>query len=243
MPHRTLDLAQAAHFLHLRPAQVERLVKDGEIPFEKRGGKIIFRPLEIQSWASRRILGLDGRRLQDYHGGATQDSAAFDLQELRVSAWMRPSYIKPSLPAKTRASVLREMAKLADRTGLVTDTSALLAGLEAREQLCSTGLPGGWALLHTRDHDPYLFDTPILVLGRTVQAIPFGAPDGRSTRLFFLLGCNDDRLHLHALARLCLMAQKSDLIQALLEAPDAESMHQALEQAETAVTGTTPLAR
>jgi len=235
MPHRTLDLAQAAEFLHLQPRQVERLVKDGEIPCEHRGGRVVFRPLEIQSWASRRILGLEGRRLQEYHGDATQADLKQNPQALRLTLWNRPSFIHSALPAKTRASVLREMVKLADASGQVTDATVLLDGLEAREKLCSTGLPGGWALLHTRDHDPYLFDTPILALGRTVQAIPFGAPDGRATRLFFLLGCTDDRLHLHALARLCLMAQKTEMIQALLEAGDPESMHNLLETAEKAV--------
>jgi PTS system nitrogen regulatory IIA component len=235
MPHRTLDLTQAAQFLHLQPAQVERLVKDREIPCEQRGGKVVFRPLEIQRWASRRILGLEGRRLQDYHGGATQAALKLDPKAMRLGDWIRPNYIQASLPAKTRASVLREMVKVAEATGQVTDGKSLLTGLEEREDLCSTGLPGGWALLHTRDHDPYLFETPVLALGRTVQAIPFGAPDGRATHLFFLLGCTDDRLHLHALARLCLLAQKTELIQTLLDSPDAMSMFEAFKAAEVSV--------
>jgi len=235
MPHRTLNTTEAAHFLHLQPSQIERLVKDDAIPCEKRAGKVLFRRVELQAWASHRILGLEGRHLQEYHGDATTASRRGNPGELRISDWIQPTVINPTLPAKTRASVLREMAKLAAQTEKTTDPVALLRGLDERENLCSTGLPGGWALLHTRNHDPYLFEEPVLLLGRTVQNIPFGAPDGRATRLFFLLGCTDDRLHLHALSRLCLMAQQTDLLQTLLDAPDSETMHQAIVTAEESV--------
>ncbi|HWW01655.1 MAG TPA: PTS sugar transporter subunit IIA [Candidatus Acidoferrum sp.] len=148
---------------------------------------------------------------------------------------IRPEFIDPALPAKTKASVLREMVALAQKTGQVCDAGSLLAGLEAREKLCSTGLPGGLALLHTRVPEAYLFEAAFIVLGRTLQDIPFGAPDGRPTNLFFLLACPDDRLHLHTLARLCLMVQKSELLAELRQAPDAETMHQCLIASETAV--------
>jgi mannitol/fructose-specific phosphotransferase system IIA component (Ntr-type) len=91
------------------------------------------------------------------------------------------------------------------------------------------------ALLHSRFPEAYMFESPFLVLGRTVQEIPFGAPDGQGTDLFFLLGCPDDRLHLHTLARLCLMAQKTELLARLREAADAAAMHQCILAAEAAV--------
>jgi mannitol/fructose-specific phosphotransferase system IIA component (Ntr-type) len=50
--------------------------------------------------------------------------------------------------------------------------------------------------------------------------------------LFFLLCCQDDRLHLHTLARLCLIAQKTTLMDQLRAAPDAQSMRAAIISAE-----------
>jgi mannitol/fructose-specific phosphotransferase system IIA component (Ntr-type) len=55
--------------------------------------------------------------------------------------------------------------------------------------------------------------------------------------LFFLICCQDDRLHLHTLARLCLIAQKTDIIDQLHQCRDAESMHIALLKAEEDVLG------
>jgi mannitol/fructose-specific phosphotransferase system IIA component (Ntr-type) len=70
------------------------------------------------------------------------------------------------------------------------------------------------------------------VVGRPVQEIHFGAPDGQPTHLFFLICCQDDRLHLHTLARLCLIVQKTKLLDRLREAPDAGSMRDSIIAAE-----------
>ena len=145
---------------------------------------------------------------------------------------IQPGFIAPALPAKTKSSVLHELVALAETTGRLNNPQDLLASLEAREALCSTGMPGGFALPHPRVPDPYLFETSFIVLGRTVQEIHFGAPDGQPTNLFFLICCQDDRLHLHTLARLCLMAQKTAILDQLRQSPDAPSMHASLLAAE-----------
>ena len=99
-------------------------------------------------------------------------------------------------------------------------------------------MPGGFALPHLRTQEPYLFETSFLVVGRPVQPIHFGAPDGEPTQLFFLICCQDDRLHLHTLARLCLIAQKTKVLDQLRDAPDALAMHDALIAAEQQILAT-----
>ena len=60
------------------------------------------------------------------------------------------------MTAKTKASVLRQMAARTEQTGRVSDPRALLDGVEAREALCSSGIPGGLAFLHSRSQESYL---------------------------------------------------------------------------------------
>ena len=67
MPHRTLSLKEAAEYLHLPVADVEQLVRQDEIPFEKNGQRVVFRKIDLDAWASRRILGLSDNKLTDYH--------------------------------------------------------------------------------------------------------------------------------------------------------------------------------
>lgn len=235
MPYRTFGADEVARYLHLSRADLDRLVKDQDIPFSRHGDRLVFRKVEIDAWASQRILGMEGRRLTEYHQKSSDSTRQITANEAMMPEMVQSGFIDPALPAKTKASVLREMANLAKATGHVSDLQALREGLEAREELCSTGVPGGLALLHARDPESYWFDSPFLALGRTIQQIPFGAPDGRPTDLFFLIACTDDRMHLHTLARLCMMAQKTDLLADLRQAPDTDAMHECLIAAEQAV--------
>ena len=175
MPYRTFGIEEAAQYLHLERADIERLVKDQDIPFERHGNRVVFRKVHIDAWASPRILGMKSRRLSEYHAKSLARIRQGRTLEALMPELLLPGLIEPALPARTRASAVREMATLANRTGRVRDPAGLLAGLLAREELCSTGLPGGLALLHTRQREDDLFAEPFIALGRTVQPVLRGA--------------------------------------------------------------------
>ena len=235
MSFELLDLDGVANYLHLSRADVEQRLKDGEIPFEKRGARVVFRKDKIEEWASRRILHLPGKRLVAYHEKSTRQTRKILPHQGILPEMLRAGAIASAMSSKTKSSLLRDLVALAEKTGLLSDPKALLESLEAREALCSTAVPGGIALPHPRSHEPYLFEKSFIVLGRPIQEIHFGAPDGQPTRLFFLICCQDDRLHLHTLARLCLIAMKTQVLEQLLDAPDAETMRNCLIAAEEEV--------
>jgi len=228
MPFQMLNIDAVADYLHLTPADIEQRVKDGEIPFEKRGERIVFRKGDIDAWASRRILGFPGHRLASYHEKSSRQTRKIRPDETILPDMLAAGAIASAMTSKTKASVLRDLVALADKTGQLNDPKMLLDSLEAREELCSTAIPGGFALPHPRSQEPYLFDKSFIVVGRPIQEIHFGAPDGEPTYLFFLVCCQDDRLHLHTLARLCLMAMKTNILQQLRAAPDAQTIREAL---------------
>jgi excisionase family DNA binding protein len=232
MPYRLFNLEEVARYLHLTTDDVNRRVKDREIPFERRGDRVMFRKSDIDMWASQSILGLPERRLVDYHQQSTREVREILPEEAILPEMLKAGAIDSAMAAKTKASVLRALVALAEKTRLVCDPKELLASLEAREQLCSTAVPGGVALPHPRYQQPYLFESSFIVVGRPVQEIHFGSPDGRPTDLFFLICCQDDRLHLHTLARLCLMALRTELLAQLRQAPDAQAMRDCMIQAE-----------
>jgi mannitol/fructose-specific phosphotransferase system IIA component (Ntr-type) len=96
-------------------------------------------------------------------------------------------------------------------------------------------LADGLALLHRRMHEPYMFEDSFVVLGKTISQVPFGSPDGETTDIFFLVCCQDDRIHLHVLARLCMMCHQTSLLLELREAKDAKQMHALLVASEQRV--------
>lgn len=235
MPHRTLTTEQLTDYLHLLPGDVERLMRESDLPYVVRGGRTLFQRGEVDAWASKRILGMPEKRLDVYHEKTMRGTTEIFPEGKLIPELIQPDYIDLSLSPRTRSSAIREMVALAERTGRVMDARELQQSIEDREALCSTALPGGLALLHARNHADYRFEGSFVVLGRTVQAIPFSAPDCRPTQLFFLICCQDDRIHLHTLARLCLIAHNTHIIPQLLNAADRDEAYKALIEAEQEV--------
>lgn len=232
MPYRVLNLEEVANYLHIARRDVEELVRLKSIPFERHGERLIFRKKEIDAWASQRILGLSGKRLTAYHKKSSAKAHDLSKKHAIVPELLKPDFIDPALTSKTKSSVLRDMVKLAGRTGLVSDPADLFRSLDERERLGSTALAGGIALLHPKNHEPYMFDDSFITVGRTIQPIPFGSPDGATTDLFFLVCCQDDRIHLHVLARLCMMCHYTSVLLDLRDVSDAQGMFAALTGAE-----------
>ena len=232
MPYRTFNLNEAAIYLHLARTDLETLVQRREIPVEMQGHRLVFRKKDIDTWASQRILGLSHKRLTTYHKQTSALTRERSHQSLILAELTRPEAIEPALPSKTKFSVLRDMAALADHTGLLCNPHDFLQSLVEREHLCSTALPDGIALLHPRNHDPYMVVNSFVSIGRAIHPVPFGAPDGKRTDLFFLIGCQDDRLHLHVLARLCMMSKQTKVLLQLRAAESAEIMVAVLRRAE-----------
>jgi PTS system nitrogen regulatory IIA component len=235
MPHRVFSVQEVAEYLHVSINDIEELVKHKEIPFDQQGGRLVFRQRDIDAWASRRILGLSAEDLTRYHKTSSAKAHDLSAQHAIIPELVKPSFFEPELKAKTKGSVIREMVKLADRTELLNYPDELLTAIQEREQMCSTALGGGIALLHAKHHQPYMSEDSFLVLGRAIQPVPFGSPDGRTTDLFFLLCAQDDRTHLHLLARICMMCYHTSVLMDLRDADSAESMAAALIAAEVEV--------
>ena len=235
MPYRTFSLEEVADYLHIAREDVEELVRVREIPFTQQGDRTVFRKAEIDGWMSQRILGLSSGRLSAYHKRSSAKTHDLSRGHAILPELMKPEFIEPGLKSKTKASVVRDMVELAGRSGLVNDVRELLDTLQEREKLGTTALAGGIALLHPKNHEPYMFEDSFIVVGRTHQPVPFGSPDGSTTDLFFLVCCQDDRIHLHVLARVCMMCHHTSVLFELREAPDANGMYAALMAAEQEV--------
>lgn len=229
-----MTLQETAEYLRVEPIQVARLVKQGEIPFSGTTARPIFDKDEIDSWASRRILGMGERRLADYNRESSQNAHGADAP-LDLCSITRETLVVLDLPSKTKASVLSDITRVAEEAGLLYDPRDLLESLREREALCSTGLAGGVAIVHPRHHDPYLASESFMAIVRTAVPIHFGAPDGKPTDIFFALVMQDDRLHLRALARLCLVLTRTNILESLRAAETPAEAIAALSAAEGGV--------
>ena len=234
MSHEMMDLRQAARHLHMDENELRHFAQREEVPSVRRGETFLFEHRLLDEWAQRRMMGLHPKKLTGEHRQAMDERRRAQGEDMLVARLLAPEAIAPALTAKNRGGVLRDMTDLAESTGLVYDPELLFRELTAREEAGSTAVGGGAAFLHARFHDPYMVQESFLALGRTLRPVFFGSQDGIGTDLFFLICCTDHAQHLHVLARLCLLAHGTHLLQDLREAPDGATMHAVFEAAESA---------
>jgi len=211
--------------------RLERMAGRGEIPCQKIGGRFRFNRAAITQWLQQTMTTMDGGNLAQVDAGMIAHRQA-RRDEAVVGPLLRIEAVAADLESRTKNSTLRALVALAERTGLVYDAPEIVQAVLCREQLCSTAMPGGIAIPHPQRPLPYAVAEPILVVARTCQGIVFGAPDGRLSQLFFLTVSQDDRHHVHVLARLCRILHHEPLIEQLRYAETAEEMIELIRERE-----------
>jgi PTS system nitrogen regulatory IIA component len=198
-----MSLEEFARRVVLDVREVQRLADQGKLPGQKVGGEWRFHPAQVTEWLQQEMPSLDEERLAAIERVmSAAEGSEVDPDGLLVTSLIGPLGIELALPAKTRASVLRELVVVAERTGLLYDADGLHAALVAREDLCPTALPNGVAVPHPKSPMPYVSAEPFLCIARVPGGIAFGGNGKVLTRVFFLICCHEDRHHLYVLARL-----------------------------------------
>lgn len=186
-----LSLPELAAYLHLDEKTVYKLVSTGKLPSVGGDRTWQFRQKDVDVWLERELLG---------------DEESFteipDGMKLPLEDLLPDTAIIIDLKARNPVAVIEELAARAYSNGWLTDKPWFVGQVVERESLASTAMEGGVAFLHTRAKDKGKIVRPFLVCGRSWEGIQFGAPDGRNTFLFFLMGLKYDKLHLPILGRL-----------------------------------------
>lgn len=223
-PEEDFTVESLAAYLHLDPVKVGRLADRGKLPGRKVGGQWRFSQPEIHTWLENEIGGYDLDELEQVEV-VLQRQAQNPSFEGPILAELLPlEAIAVPLQARTQTSVIAAMINLAAETGWLWDPDKMSDAVRAREQLHSTAIESGLALMHPRRPLPAILDRPFLALGRTNTGIPFGGSRGSLTDLFFLICSTDDRGHLQTLARLSRVISDLPLLGQIRDAATPEEI-------------------
>ncbi|HWN70092.1 MAG TPA: PTS sugar transporter subunit IIA [Haliangium sp.] len=219
-----MTLAECAGYLHLSEKTVLKLAQDSELPGVMNDRKWVFERDRVDDWLAHQRDD-EVRALEDI-----LDGTRVPLDEL-----MPEEAIIDDLRSENALGVIEELAARAYSNNWLSDKPWFIGAVVERECLSSTAMEGGIAFLHTRERESARVARPFIVVGRSYGGIDFGAPDGRPTFLFFLLGLRHDKLHLPVLGRLARIMRSpatvaklralpsSTKIRALLLKKDAEA--------------------
>jgi PTS system nitrogen regulatory IIA component len=226
MGNDMMDVEQLATYLQRDVREVNKMASRGYLPGQKVSGQWRFARVEINHWIETQMPSYTEEELTalEAHGAQSEDPWLASL--------LSPACISVPLPATTRGSVLRELVKAAEQTWQVYDPHAILEAIRQREQLRSTALPNGVAIPHPHRPLPAALGESLVAYGRTASPIPFGAPNGNLTDIFFLVCCRDDRTHLRVLARLSRLLLRPDFLDQLRAAETPQATWEVIHKAE-----------
>jgi PTS system nitrogen regulatory IIA component len=227
MPNEMMDLDELARYLRRDAREVSKLASRGHLPGQKVGGEWRFARAEITHWLETQLPGYDEQQLT-----ALETAHAPLSDEPLISSLLTEATIAVPLLASTRGSVLRELVKAAEQSWQVYDPEAVLEAIRQREEMSSTALPSGVAIPHPHRPLNAALGESIIAFGRTASGMPFGAPHGCLTDVFFLVCCQDYQTHLRVLARLSRLLLRPGFLDELRAAESPADVWRLIEAAE-----------
>lgn len=238
MASKDLDIEQLADYLHLTVGQVSKMAVRGKIPSRKVNGEWRFSESEIHHWLEEQIGVSDPEELERMERVLQRNIDVSSDDRALLVDFMSPLSVAVPLEVRTRNSVIREMCKLAESSGLLWDAMAMAEAVSAREDLHPTALENGVALLHPRRPQSSILAEPLVALGISPQPIAFGNSAGHLTDVFFLICSTDDRVHLRILARLARLVTDDVFLTMLRSASSGSDAMDLIRTAELELTQT-----
>lgn len=142
--------------------------------------------------------------------------------------YMRPENIFLDVKAENKYDAIRVLSEHAKDLKLVRDARWLYEVVVAREELISTAIGNGVALLHPRHLHPSKIKAPSILFGRADEGVDFDAPDNKPVNIFFMLLLHNDKQHLFSLSYISKLVQNPEVLEMFLKAHDKEEIHTAL---------------
>lgn len=188
-----ITVRDTAQYLGVSEATVRQWIRRRELPAHHANERIYLNALEVWEWALEHGVHAS-RSLLDQ--ARRHDDEVPPLAEL-----LRRGGIHHGVPGADRAAVLREIVA---RLPLPPDTDRgfLVAVLEAREAMGSTGVGDGIAIPHVRNPILLHATEPFVTLCLLEQAVDFDAVDGLPVHALFTVVSPTVPAHLRVLAQL-----------------------------------------
>lgn len=233
MSHTTMNMSQLAKYLHFTEQQVRRLVDSGAIPSRRVGGEQVFSEDEVHRWLETRIGLSDNAELIQVEAALDRSAPAdSDENSVTITGLIPEGAVAIPFQARTRDSAIRGMVQLASQTGLLWDATAMFEAVKTREELHSTALDNGVALLHSRRPMSGILGDSFLTIGILPNGIHFGGGFSNRTDVFFLICSLNDRIHLRILTRLSRLLSMPGFIDSLREQENEAELRARIEEAE-----------
>ncbi|HOH97674.1 MAG TPA: PTS sugar transporter subunit IIA [Candidatus Cloacimonadota bacterium] len=142
--------------------------------------------------------------------------------------YMRVDNIFLDFHAENKYDAIRILSENAKDLKLVRDARWLYEVVVAREELISTAIGNGVALLHPRHLHPSKIKSPSILFGRSDEGVDFDAPDNKPVNIFFMLLLHNDKQHLFSLSYISKLIMNPEILSSFSSAVTPAEIHKAL---------------
>lgn len=208
---KLLSVVEAAKYLKVADSVVIEMINSGTLKEQKSGKSVKVDKNEIDEWLSN---------LNENE----ESYLAMKRTICRFQDYFKIENILLDFEADNKYEAIAVMSRKARDLKLVRDHRWLYEVVVAREELVSTAVGEGVAMLHPRHMHPTKIKTPSILFGRSVQGVEFDAPDNQPVTLFFMLLLHNDMQHLFSLSFLSKFLKFENNMKTLMTANSPEEI-------------------
>ena len=150
---------------------------------------------------------------------------------MKISDLLIKDRINLDVKSKDKISIIKELARLHEKTGVLNDYDGYVKALMAREEQSSTGIGEGIAIPHAKTE---FVKKPALAMGRKPEGIDYDSLDGEPATLFFMIAAPDgaNNTHIETLAKLSQLLLDDDFKEALENAATSDEVIEIINKTE-----------
>jgi PTS system nitrogen regulatory IIA component len=189
-----LSVRQAATYFGVDDQTVRRWIADRALPVHRAHERLHLNAIEVWEWAVEHGVPVSRRLLEDARRAPDRAPA---LSELLERGGIHRGVVSRGEKSAVLAGIVAHLPLPAE-----VDREFLLAVLEAREAMGSTGIGDGIAIPHVRNPILLHVKRPFVSLFLLDRAVDFDAIDGKPVHALFVVVAPSVPVHLRALAHL-----------------------------------------
>jgi PTS system nitrogen regulatory IIA component len=193
---------QTASYFGVSEGEVRRWVVERDLPVHRVNERLHLNAIEVWEWAVERGIPVS-RSLLDEARRAPEAIPS-------LASLLSAGGIYRDVEGDDKSGVLASMVRRLPLPEEV-DREHLLAVLEAREAMGSTGIGGGIAIPHVRNPILLHVDHPLVALFLLRHPVDFDSIDGRPVHAVFLVVSSSIPIHLRILAELGFALRDTEL--------------------------------
>ena len=150
---------------------------------------------------------------------------------MKISDLLIKDRINLDVKSTDKVNIIKELARLHEKTGVLNDYDGYVKALMAREEQSSTGIGEGIAIPHAKTE---FVKKPALAMGRKPEGIDYDSLDGEPATLFFMIAAPDgaNNTHIETLAKLSQLLLDDDFKEALENAATSDEIIEIINKTE-----------